>query len=226
MTQEAAELHAPIARGASNREPTTVGGSQGVCAQGQVMTLSARALVAEVRSAAKVGAVSGVEHRSLHNLAACRRIVAPLVRSVRTDGRWADAGAHRSSGYVGSVAMMRLGAVSFDCADPATLAAFWAELLGGEIVLARDDIGVVKLEHLLLTAMRVDDYAAPSWPGGPVPKQGHLDLAVDDLAEAERRAVALGAVRAGSQPVPTCHTVLFDPAGHPFCLSRATNFPE
>jgi hypothetical protein len=82
----------------------------------------------------------------------------------------------------------------------------------------------VELDHLLLTAMRVDDYAAPTWPAGAVPKQGHVDLEVDDLAAAERRAVALGAVRSPSQPEPDSYLVLFDPAGHPFCLS--TNFPD
>lgn len=118
---------------------------------------------------------------------------------------------------------MRLGAVSFDCADPAVLAGFWAELLGGEVIVTREDIGVVKLDHLLLTAMRVDDYVAPTWPVGH--KQAHIDLAVDDLAVAERRAISLGAVRADTQPDPESHTVMLDPAGHPFCVSLATSFP-
>ena len=121
---------------------------------------------------------------------------------------------------------IRLGAISLDCADPGPLSAFWAELLGGEIVVTRDDIGVVKLDHLLLTAMRVERYVAPSWPAGPVPKQGHIDLEVDDLGDAERRAVSLGAVRAQSQPEPESHLVLLDPAGHPFCLSLSANFPK
>jgi hypothetical protein len=120
---------------------------------------------------------------------------------------------------------MRLGAVSLDCGDPAPLTAFWAELLGGEVIVLREDIGVVKLEHVLLTAMLVDDYVAPTWPSGPVPKQCHIDLAVDDLDDAARRAISLGAVRADTQPDPESHLVLFDPAGHPFCVSLAENFP-
>ena len=121
---------------------------------------------------------------------------------------------------------IRLGAVSLDCADPGPLSAFWADLLGGEIIVTRDDIGVVKLDHVLLTAMRVDDYVVPTWPTDAVPKQGHFDLEVDDLADAERRAVSLGAVRAPSQPEPESHLVLLDPAGHPFCLSLSANFPR
>jgi hypothetical protein len=47
----------------------------------------------------------------------------------------------------------------------------------------------------------------------------HLDLAVDDLEEAERRATALGAVKAGHQPGGDRFKVYIDPAGHPFCLA-------
>jgi hypothetical protein len=52
----------------------------------------------------------------------------------------------------------------------------------------------------------------------------HLDLAVDDLDEAEAEAVRLGARRAADQPAPGRYRVLLDPAGHPFCLS--TQIPE
>jgi hypothetical protein len=121
---------------------------------------------------------------------------------------------------------IRLGAISLDCADPQPLGEFWAGLLEGEIVIDRDDILAVRIDGLLLTAMRVEHYAPPTWPTGSVPKQGHIDLKVDDLDDAERRALALGAVRAGFQPEPEGHRVLIDPAGHPFCLSLATNFPD
>src|SRR5215218_260131 len=126
---------------------------------------------------------------------------------------------------VDGVSTPRLGAVSLDCADPGALATFWAELLDGEIVRITDAIGIVRLEDLLLTAMRVDDYAPPTWPSGPQPKQGHVDLAVDDLHESAARAISLGAVRAGWQPDPDSHVVMLDPAGHPFCLSLLSNFP-
>ena len=47
--------------------------------------------------------------------------------------------------------------------------------------------------------------------------QLHLDIGVDDLAEGEARALALGAVLASYQPQDDVR-VLLDPAGHPFCL--------
>ena len=124
------------------------------------------------------------------------------------------------------MATLRLGAISFDCADPTPLGAFWATLLGGEVIVTRDDLSVVKLpDGLLLTAMRVDDHQPPTWPSGLLPKQAHVDVAVDDLVGAEQRALALGATRAAIQPDPPSHTVMVDPAGHPFCLSKAENFP-
>ncbi|MGH8979752.1 MAG: VOC family protein [Acidimicrobiales bacterium] len=114
---------------------------------------------------------------------------------------------------------VRLGGISLDCEDPGPLSTFWAELLGGEIAFATKDIAVVKLDHLLLTATRVENYVRPTWPTGPVPKQAHIDVDVDDLAEAERRAVSLGAVREQTQPEPESYLVFRDPAGHLFCLT-------
>jgi catechol 2,3-dioxygenase-like lactoylglutathione lyase family enzyme len=109
--------------------------------------------------------------------------------------------------------------VSLDCADHRRLGEFWAQLLGGEIVLRTEGLTVVRLGDLLLTAVRVDDYVPPSWPDGAPPKQLHLEVDVEDLAAAARRALDLGAVRAEVQPEPAGHLVFFDPAGHPFCLT-------
>jgi hypothetical protein len=122
------------------------------------------------------------------------------------------------------MAITRLGSVSLDCDNPAALAAFWAELLGGEIGFTSDEFVAVKTERAWLAAVRVPDYQPPSWPDGGLPKQIHLDLAVDDLDEAEAEAVRLGARRADEQPAPERWRVLLDPAGHPFCLS--TQIPE
>jgi hypothetical protein len=47
----------------------------------------------------------------------------------------------------------------------------------------------------------------------------HFDFQVGDLESAVQDAVALGASVAEFQPRETVR-VLFDPAGHPFCLCR------
>lgn len=122
------------------------------------------------------------------------------------------------------MASIRLGSIALDCADPLPLATFWADLLGGEVAFTSDDFVAVKTDRAWLAATHVDDYAPPTWPSAQVPKQMHLDLAVDDLKEAELRATTLGAVRAASRPAPDRYIVLLDPAGHPFCLS--TQIPE
>lgn len=119
---------------------------------------------------------------------------------------------------------MRLGGFGLDCDDPVQLSEFWAALLGGEIIFTSEDLAVVRHGDLFLNAYHVEDHRPPTWPGGPTPKQAHIDLDVADLAQAEERALSLGASRAAWQPDPESHLVLLDPAGHPFCLS--TQFPD
>ena len=114
---------------------------------------------------------------------------------------------------------IRLGSVSLDCADPLALGTFWASVLGGEVAFSSDDFVAVKLDRLWLSAVRVDDYQPPTWPGGALPKEMHLDLSVDDLAEGEVEVLALGARKTTIQPAPDRFLVFLDPAGHPFCLS-------
>ncbi|HEY0560821.1 MAG TPA: VOC family protein [Frankiaceae bacterium] len=119
---------------------------------------------------------------------------------------------------------IRLAAVSLDAADPAALGAFWRQLLDVQEFFASDDFVALKGAGVLLTVQRVADHRPPDWPSGPVPKQLHLELAVDDLAAAEQRALQLGARRADEQPAPDKWLVLLDPAGHPFCIT--TLIPE
>ena len=119
---------------------------------------------------------------------------------------------------------MRLGGIGLDCDDPTQLSDFWAALLDGEIIYTSESLAVVKLGELFLNAYQVKDHRPPTWPGGPLPKQAHIDLDVDDLPQAEERALSLGARRAEWQPDPDSYLVLLDPAGHPFCLS--TQFPD
>jgi hypothetical protein len=118
----------------------------------------------------------------------------------------------------------RLGSISLDCAEPAELAAFWSQLLGGEIAFTSETFVAVKTDQMWLSAVKVHDFKAPTWPEDRVPKQMHLDLAVDDLDAAEAEAIRLGATLATEQPSPERWRVLTDPAGHPFCLS--SQIPE
>jgi len=93
------------------------------------------------------------------------------------------------------MAVARTMFVTLDCADARALAEFWAAMLGGTIVFSTPGSVGVRSEAGRLAAMVVADYRPPTWPESQVPKQIHLDLAVDDL----ETAVAEG--------------------GHPFCLT-------
>ena len=106
-----------------------------------------------------------------------------------------------------------------DCADPVALGAFWAAMLGGEIAFSNPRTVGIRTDWVWLTALKVPDYVAPTWPEGDVPKQIHLDLAVTELEEAVAEAERLGARVAPFQAAPDRWRVLFDPAGHPFCLT-------
>ncbi|MFD9445878.1 VOC family protein [Streptomyces sp. NPDC060006] len=62
-------------------------------------------------------------------------------------------------------------------------------------------------------------FVRPRWPSTAEEQQMmlHVDIQVDDLPAAVTRATALGATLADVQPQDDVR-VLFDPAGHPFCL--------
>jgi catechol 2,3-dioxygenase-like lactoylglutathione lyase family enzyme len=62
-------------------------------------------------------------------------------------------------------------------------------------------------------------YVAPIWPSEPGQQQiqEHLDIYVEDLDASVDWAVNQGGMLADFQPQDDVR-VLFDPAGHPFCL--------
>ena len=116
---------------------------------------------------------------------------------------------------------VRLRSVVFDCETPVVLAAFYAELLGGEVVNTDPDWVEVHLSTLplQLAFQRVSGHVTPDWPDGQ-PQQAHLDITVTDLTVSSRRAVELGA-RVLSAPVTEDDSIFqvhADPSGHPFCL--------
>jgi hypothetical protein len=113
----------------------------------------------------------------------------------------------------------RSGFVSMDCADPVALGEFWAAMLGGEIIFRKPSTVGIRTDWVSLTALKVPDYVAPTWPAADVPKQMHLDLAVTDLEATVAEAERLGARVAAFQPAPDRRRILLDPACHPFCLT-------
>ncbi|WP_039908140.1 VOC family protein [Micromonospora lupini] len=144
--------------------------------------------------------------------------------------------------------MAREVQVTFDAADPASLAAFWADVLGYELQGPPGDFDSwdAALDAMGVPPERRNDASAVVDPKGAGPRlffqrvpegkqaknRVHLDvraapgLTGDDRmaaleAEAER-LVALGATRlARHEPAPPLgagHLVLADPEGNEFCL--------
>jgi catechol 2,3-dioxygenase-like lactoylglutathione lyase family enzyme len=127
---------------------------------------------------------------------------------------------------------LRVTSVTITAPDPRALARFYARLLGRRVtaeegprpdeppeagwaqIRAAEGSGEVTLNFEYERRWR-----APRWPAEPegVFATQHLDIRVDDLEAAVRHAVEAGATLASYQPQEDVR-VLFDPAGHPFCL--------
>ena len=158
-----------------------------------------------------------------------RRSGAPRQRRSETRGlgcprtfRAADGFAMwRQSGQYALMGINRLGAIGIDCADPRMLAAFYEKLTGWRVESSSDDFAALRGGPMWLTFHRKADYRRPTWESPLVPKQMHLDFAVDDLDEAQSEALQAGAVMVDPQPRPKDWRVLLDPEGHPFCLCAA-----
>lgn len=112
----------------------------------------------------------------------------------------------------------RMHHVILDCPDPARLAAFYSGLLGLPVTYTSPDFVVVAASDRSsgLAFQLAPGHQEPTWPDGAVPQQVHLDVMVDDVAEASRRVLEIGA-RPLPSPGQDGH-VFADPAGHPFCL--------
>ncbi|GGS30819.1 VOC family protein [Actinokineospora fastidiosa] len=116
---------------------------------------------------------------------------------------------------------MRLTATVLSALDARELADFYRRLLDWTVV--QDEPGWVTLRPpdggAGLSFQSEPDYVPPVWPasGGDQRMMAHLDIHVDDLAEASRRAEAVGARLADYQPQDDVRVYL-DPSGHPFCL--------
>jgi hypothetical protein len=131
---------------------------------------------------------------------------------------YADCVGHPLCLYVDeAVDTPRIQRIVFDCFSPRTVARFWSELMDmpewlvdtpERVEIARTDGETPNL------AFQHSISPMPRWPDPARPQQVHLDLVFDDEAEAQERAVALGAI---ALPFMGGGNVYADPAGHPFC---------
>ncbi len=110
--------------------------------------------------------------------------------------------------------MITLSCVTFDCTEPARVAAFWAAALGwvriGDRVNAPD--GSTFLEFVAVPEPKA------------VKNRLHLGLSAPDLDEEIERLIGLGASLAWEEEFPPewpyRNVVLRDPEGNEFCLAN------
>ncbi len=122
---------------------------------------------------------------------------------------------------------------TLDCTNPSELAGFYAKLLNWEVAFAQEDWacvcapGTKQGGYPGILFQRNPEYKPPVWPEQPETQQqmAHLDLAVNDVEKAVEYAVQCGA-RVADEQFSTDWRVMFDPAGHPFCLCNMKSVIE
>ena len=127
---------------------------------------------------------------------------------------------------------MAVTSVTIGAPAPRELAAFYARLLGWPVTATEparsgmppaDGWAQVRPpageEGPTLNFEYEAKFTRPTWPAadGAQNATQHLDIAVGNLDETVRWALAAGAILAGVQPQEDVR-VMLDPAGHPFCL--------
>lgn len=128
---------------------------------------------------------------------------------------------------------IKLYTVTIDCKDHVALALFYAKLLNWEVVYQDDDWALVGAPNVAqgaypgITIQKNPFYVPPVWPEEEnAPQQmEHLDFIVNDLEAAVTYAISCGARVASSQFLEESR-VMFDPAGHPFCLCQMKSIVE
>jgi catechol 2,3-dioxygenase-like lactoylglutathione lyase family enzyme len=123
---------------------------------------------------------------------------------------------------------LHLTSITISCPAPGELADFYARLLGATVTASEPASAAEPSEagwaQIAAGALTVNfeyeqHWTPPVWPAedGRQTATQHLDIHVHDLVAATEWAVSCGARVASAQPQEDVR-VLFDPAGHPFCL--------
>ena len=120
---------------------------------------------------------------------------------------------------------IKMYSFTMDCKEPHELGKFYAALLAWEIGFEDEEYawvyapGTQQGAYPCILFQRNPEYKPPVWPDEPEAQQqmAHVDVAVNDLEKAVRHAIHCGATVADTQ-FSDGWRVMFDPAGHPFCL--------
>lgn len=113
----------------------------------------------------------------------------------------------------------RLETVVLDTREPGKLARFYTELLGATIATESEHwVTIVDDAGRKLPFQTSPEHRPPRFPDPAGAQQFHLDVRVDDVERAEKKALELGATRVPDAHEDNTFRVYRDPAGHPFCL--------
>ena len=134
---------------------------------------------------------------------------------------------------MGDELKIKMYALTFDCKNPHELAKFYAVLLKWEIAFHDEEYacigapGTAQGAYPGITFQRNPDYKPPVWPEEREAQQqmAHIDFAVNNLEKAVEYATHCGATIADQQSSDGWK-VMFDPAGHPFCLCQIKSIFE
>ena len=110
---------------------------------------------------------------------------------------------------------------AYDCQNADALAEFYVALLGWRKEISDGGWAALRSPQGWLFAFQeIEGYITPVWPweNGKQQQMAHMDFYVENLAEAVEHAINCGAKKSEIQYFDTS-TVMFDPEGHPFCLS-------
>jgi predicted enzyme related to lactoylglutathione lyase len=113
----------------------------------------------------------------------------------------------------------RLESVVLDTREPHKLARFYVEVLGATIATEEDEwVTIVDGDGRRMSFQTSPEHRPPQFPDPAGSQQVHLDIRVDDVDDAQRRVLELGATRVTDATENDTFRVFRDPAGHTFCL--------
>jgi catechol 2,3-dioxygenase-like lactoylglutathione lyase family enzyme len=113
---------------------------------------------------------------------------------------------------------LSVDSLTFDCRDPRTVAPFWAEVLGYEVVDLDEESADIRDPRGV--GWRILFLVVPE--GKSVKNRLHLDLRpAVSMAEEKARVTALGAAELRYvAELGSFWTVMLDPEGNEFCILR------
>jgi len=119
---------------------------------------------------------------------------------------------------------LTIGDLMIDCADAERARDFYAALTGYEKIASPYGPSLKTPNGMTLLFAEPDSpHEPPVWPEEPgkEQKQMHLDITVDNLRRAVKKAIRMGGARPAKQYNNTREIVtMLDPDGHAFCLSQ------